>query len=176
MSYSGPVRIFPCVFCWAPEVKCPNYVFLYKSACVDCQVRRAPHRSTNPFGMLTPDRLLFQRLARQPGGNELVAADVHETFVRYLLDKYSEGGGITYERINEYIFSARQVNVDNLLTVALDYIFRNFRDLYHPVCDAVEAARDRGPIQWTPVNLAERLERIRTERERQRRGKTALED
>ncbi|KAJ4167960.1 hypothetical protein NW754_011775 [Fusarium falciforme] len=151
MTYSEPVRVFPCLFCWTPEVKCPNYVFLNKSACVDCQ-----------------------RLGRQHGGNELIATDVHETFVRYLLDKYSEGGGITYERVNEYISSARQVNVDNLLTVALDYIYRNFRGLYHLVCDAVEAARDRGPIQWTPINLAERLERIRTERERQRRGNTPL--
>ncbi|KAI8714477.1 hypothetical protein NCS52_01167500 [Fusarium sp. LHS14.1] len=164
MTYSEPVRTFPCLFCWTPEVKCPNYVFLNKSACVDCQVRENT-LTANLFNAPNSDRFLFQRLGRQHRANELIATDVHETLVRYLLEKYSEGGGITYERINEYISSARQVNVDNLLTVTLDYIYRNFRGLYHPICDAVEAARDRGPIQWTPVNLAERLERIRTERE-----------
>ncbi|KAJ3524504.1 hypothetical protein NM208_g12036 [Fusarium decemcellulare] len=153
MSSNRSVRIFPCLSCWTPEVKCPNYVFLNKSACVDCQ-----------------------RLGRQAGSNELVATDVHETFVQYLVDKHSEPDGITYERINEYIFSAKIVNVDNLLAVALDCIFRNFGEFYHAVCDAVEAARDRGPIQWTPINLAERLERIRAEQDRQRRGKSPPRD
>ncbi|KAM5342455.1 hypothetical protein ACJ41O_013421 [Fusarium nematophilum] len=154
MSSIRPVTLFPCLFCWTPEVKCPNYVFLSKGACVDCQ-----------------------RFRREADQNELVAADVHETFVRYLIDKYSERGGITYEKINEYIYSARQVGVDNLLTVALDYIFRNFRgQVYHAVCDEVEAARDRGPVRWTPINLAERLEKIRQERERQSKGKEPDED
>jgi hypothetical protein len=47
MTYSGPVRVFPCLFCWTPEVKCPNYVFLNKSACVDCQVRE--HLDSQPL-------------------------------------------------------------------------------------------------------------------------------
>ncbi|KAJ4008599.1 hypothetical protein NW752_009717 [Fusarium irregulare] len=142
------VRIFPCLMCWTPEVKCPNYVFLKRSICVDCE-----------------------RMSRQYGENEQIASHVHETLVRYLLDKYSERDGITYEKINAYIESAKEVNVDNLLTVALDYIFRNFSELYHAVCDAVEIARDRGPIQWTPDNLAERLERVKAEQEWDQKGR-----
>ncbi|KAF0643953.1 hypothetical protein FPSE5266_11885 [Fusarium pseudograminearum] len=109
-------------------------------------------------------------MRRQFGENEQIASQVHETLVRYLLDKYSEKEGITYERINAYIRSAREVNVDNILTMALDYIFRNFGELYHTVCDAVEMARDRGPARWTPDNLAERLERVKKEQEWEQRG------
>ncbi|KAF5241986.1 hypothetical protein FAUST_3516 [Fusarium austroamericanum] len=136
------VRIFPCLMCWTPDVKCPNYVFLKRSICVDCEF----------------------------GENEQIASQVHETLVRYLLDKYSEKEGITYEKINAYITSAREVNVDNILTMALDYIFRNFGELYHAVCDAVETARDRGPVRWTPGNLVERLERVKKEQEWGQRG------
>ncbi|WZH44550.1 2e 6e-farnesyl diphosphate synthase [Fusarium acuminatum] len=110
-------------------------------------------------------------MRRQFGENELIASRVHETFVRYLLDKYPERDGITYEKINAYIMSAKEVNVDNLLTVALDYIFRNFSELYHSVCDAVEAARDRGPTRWTPDHLVERLERVSAEQEWEQRRK-----
>ncbi|SPJ86793.1 uncharacterized protein FTOL_11818 [Fusarium torulosum] len=148
MNVNRAVRIFPCILCWAPEVKCPNYVFLKQSICIDCE-----------------------RMRRQFGENERVASSIHETFVRYLLDKYPERDGITYEKINAYIMSAKEVNVDNLLTVALDYIFRNFSELYHSVCDAVEAARDRGPMRWTPDHLAERLERVSAEREWEQRRK-----
>ncbi|KAM0299640.1 hypothetical protein ACHAPM_007687 [Fusarium culmorum] len=109
-------------------------------------------------------------MRRQFGENEQIASQVHETLVRYLLDNYSEKEGITYEKINAYITSAREVNVDNILTMALDYIFRNFGELYHAVCDAVETARDRGPAQWTPGNLAERLERVKKEQEWEQRG------
>ncbi|KAM0559785.1 hypothetical protein ACHAPJ_004309 [Fusarium lateritium] len=148
MSFNRTVRIFPCILCWTPEVKCSNYVFLNRTACVDCE-----------------------RLQRQFGENELIASEVHETFVRYLLDKYPERDGITYEKINAYIMRAKEVNVDNLLTVALDYIFRNFSQVYHAVCDAVEGARDRGPMRWTPNHLAERLERVRAEQEWEQRRK-----
>lgn len=92
--------------------------------------------------------------------------------MRYLLERYSERGGITYEKVNEHIARAKHVNVDDLLAAALDYIFRNFRGIYDVVCDEVEAARDRGPVRWTPVNLTERLERLGPEQQKQeRRGK-----
>ncbi|CEI38831.1 hypothetical protein FVEN_g4640 [Fusarium venenatum] len=109
-------------------------------------------------------------MRRQYGENEQIASQVHETLVRYLLDKYSEKEGITYERINAYITSAKEVNVDNVLIVALDYIFRNFSELYHTVCDAVDMARDKGPVRWTADNLAERLERVKKEQEWEQKG------
>ncbi|KAF4995519.1 hypothetical protein FGRMN_5062 [Fusarium graminum] len=111
------------------------------------------------------------RMRRHFGENELIASNVHETFVRYLLDKYPEKDGVTYEKINAYIMSAKEVNVDNLLTMALDYIFRNFREVYAAICDAVEVARDKGPVRWTPDHLTERLERVRVEREWEQRRK-----
>ncbi|CCT66090.1 uncharacterized protein FFB20_14679 [Fusarium fujikuroi] len=142
MNINRVVRIFPCILCWTPEVKCPNYVFLKKSICVDCE-----------------------RMGRQFGDNEVKASDLHIEFAQYLLDKYREMDGITYERVNKYIEKAKKrYNVDNLLTAALDYIFRNFSEVYHAVCDALEAARDRGPMDWTHNNLTERLERLREEK------------
>ncbi|KAH6987628.1 hypothetical protein BGZ61DRAFT_585382 [Ilyonectria robusta] len=140
MSSSSPVRLFPCIHCWTPAVKCPNYVFLNRSSCVDCQSAR-----------------------REVRGDEMAAAEVHENFVRYLLEMYTENDGITYERVNGHIAKARAVHVDNLLNTALDYIWRNFLGIYDKVCDELEKARDRGPQQWTPVNLSERLERWQKE-------------
>lgn len=93
----------------------------------------------------------------------MAAAEVHENFVRYLLEMYTEIDGITYERVNGHIAKARAVHVDNLLNTALDYIWRNFLGIYDKVCDELEKARDRGPQQWTPVNLSERLERWQKE-------------
>ncbi|SCO83292.1 uncharacterized protein FRV6_07505 [Fusarium oxysporum] len=142
MNINRAVRIFPCILCWTPEVKCPNYVFLKKSICVDCE-----------------------RVGRQFGDNEVKASDLHIDFAQYLLDKYRDVDGITYERVNKYIEKAKKrYNVDNLLTAALDYIFRNFSEVYHAVCDALEAARDRGPMHWMHNNLTERLERLKEEK------------
>ncbi|KAF4974243.1 hypothetical protein FZEAL_8823 [Fusarium zealandicum] len=141
------IKVFPCLSCWTPEVKCSKYVFIDKSTCVDCQ-----------------------KLQRRVGGSQLAAADVHAALVQYLLDKHSQSGGITQQRIDEYIYSAKQVKVDNLLSVALEHISRNYRGVYGAVLDAVEAAENRETRQWTPVNLEERLERIRKEQERRRQG------
>ncbi|KAH7152239.1 hypothetical protein B0J13DRAFT_619815 [Dactylonectria estremocensis] len=140
MSSNSPVRLFPCIQCWSPSVKCPNYVFLNRSACVDCQSAR-----------------------REICGDEMAAAEVHENFVRYLLEMYTEADGITYERVNEHIAKAKAAHVDNLLDTALEYICRNFMGIYDKICDELEKARDKGPQQWTPLDLAERLEQWQKE-------------
>lgn len=93
----------------------------------------------------------------------MTAAEVHENFVRYLLEMYTETDGITYERVNEHIAKAKEVHVDNLLDTALEYICRNFMGIYNKVCDELEKARDKGPQQWTPLDLAERLEKWQKE-------------
>ncbi|KAI5461364.1 hypothetical protein BGZ63DRAFT_424258 [Mariannaea sp. PMI_226] len=140
MNLNSPVRLFPCLHCWTPDVKCPNYVFLNRSCCVDCQ-----------------------RLRRLASEGENAAAEAHENFVRYLLERYTDDGGVTYEQINKHIAQAKELHVDNSLTKALDYIYRNFRGIYDQVCDAVERARDEGPQRWTASNLAERLEQLQRE-------------
>ncbi|KAK7409733.1 hypothetical protein QQX98_008114 [Neonectria punicea] len=147
MSLNSPVRLFPCIHCWTPEVKCTNYVFLNRSSCVDCQ-----------------------RARRQTGENETAAAEVHENLVRYLLERYTETDGITYEQINGRIARAKAVHVDNILTIALDYIWRNFRGIYDQVCDEVEKARDKGPQRWTPLNLTDRLEQLQKEEQQRNKG------
>jgi hypothetical protein len=38
----SPVRLFPCIHCWTPEVRCREYVFLNRTSCVDCRVSHAP--------------------------------------------------------------------------------------------------------------------------------------
>lgn len=91
--------------------------------------------------------------------------------MRYLLNKYTETNGITYEEVNTHIARSRELLVDNSLTMALDYIYRNFPVIYYEVCDAVEMARARGPRRWSVDELMWRLEQVKRERDEEERAK-----
>lgn len=60
MNYTSPVRLYPCLHCWTPEIKCREYVFLKRSVCVDCQASQRPpspaasHKSASPLPTSPP--------------------------------------------------------------------------------------------------------------------------
>ncbi|KAH6892289.1 hypothetical protein B0T10DRAFT_292521 [Thelonectria olida] len=142
----SPVRLYPCIHAWTPEVKCREYVFLNRSSCVDCR-----------------------QFQRKTGDIEETAAELHENFVRYLLDKYPESDGITYEEVNRHIARSKKLWVDDPLSKALDYIQRNFPTIYHNVCDSLERAWSKGPHRWSAGELAGRLEQLQREQQERER-------